>query len=76
MKFILTHGILYWAIPFTIFMILFELNDKGFNFNSDLLFSFLTGLPISSIIGILSAIYSYRMRDKKYYELKEKSLIE
>ena len=75
-KFILTQGILYWGLPMTTIMTLFKLNDNGFNLNKEVLFYFLIGLLVSSIIGILSAKHSFKIRDKKYFELKEKSLIE
>ena len=32
LKYLLTEGMLYWALPFSIFMILFELNDNRFVF--------------------------------------------
>lgn len=74
-KFILTHGILNFALPFSVFMIFFDLMDKGFILNLDFLYSFLILLSISSVIGALSALYTYKKMDKIYIKLKEESVL-
>lgn len=75
LKFILTRGILFWALPFTIGMAFFKLMDTRFNLSEDVLYSILIGLIIASVLGILLAAYTFKSRDKKYLELKEKSLV-
>ena len=73
LKYLLINGMLYFALPFSIFQILFELNDHHFVFS--MLTDFVLIFLISSVIGILSTLYKFKVIDKKYLELKNKSLI-
>lgn len=75
LKFVLTRGILFWALPLTIGMAIFKLIDKRFNWSEEILYSLLIGLVIASVLGVLEAVYTFKSRDKKYLELKEKSLV-
>jgi len=75
LKYLLTEGMLYWALPFSIFMILFELNDNRFVFSIKTLKDFIIIYSISSVLGILTALFSFKIIDKKYLELKKKSII-
>jgi len=56
-------------------MILFELNDTRFVFSMKILKDFIILYSISSILGILSALFSFKRNDKKYLELKNKSIL-
>jgi hypothetical protein len=75
LKYLLTEGMLYWALPFSIFMILFELSDNRFVFSIKILKDFITIYLISSVLGILTALFSFKNIDKKYLDLKKKSII-
>ena len=75
LKYLLIKGMLYWALPFSIFMILFELNDNRFAFSMKILKDFIILYLTSSILGILTALFSFKNIDKKYLELKNKSII-
>jgi hypothetical protein len=75
LKYLLIEGMLYWALPFSIFMILFELSDNRFTFSIKILKDFIILYSISSILGILTALFSFKRIDKKYLELKKKSII-
>lgn len=75
LKYLLIEGMLYWALPFSIFMILFELSDSRFTFSMKILKDFIILYSISSILGILTALFSFKRIDKKYLELKNKSII-
>jgi len=55
-KYLLIEGMLYWALPFSIFMILFELSDNRFTFSMKILKDFITLYSISSLLGILTAL--------------------
>jgi hypothetical protein len=75
LKYLLTEGMLYWALPFSIFMILFELSDNRFVFSIKILKDFIIIYSISSVLGILTALFSFKNIDKKYLDLKKKSII-
>ncbi|PIB27168.1 hypothetical protein BFP78_15820 [Gaetbulibacter sp. 5U11] len=75
LKYLLIEGMLYWALPFSIFMILFELSDNRFTFSIKILKDFIILYSISSILGILTALFSFKRIDKKYLELRKKSII-
>lgn len=75
LKYLLIEGMLYWALPFSIFMILFELSDNRFTFSMKILKDFIILYSISSILGILTALFSFKRIDKKYLELKNKLII-
>ncbi|WP_042244699.1 hypothetical protein [Jejuia pallidilutea] len=75
LKYLLIQGMLYWALPFSIFMILFELNDNQFVFSMKILKDFIILYSASSILGILLALFSFKNIDKKYLEFKNKSII-
>lgn len=74
-KYLLTEGMIYWALPFSIGMILFQLNDNQFIFSIKTLKDFIIIYSISSILGVLIALFSFKSIDKKYLELKKKSFI-
>jgi hypothetical protein len=73
-KYLLTEGMLYWALPFSIIMILFELSDNRFIFSIKILTDFIILYSISSVLGILTALFSFKNIDKKYLELKKKGI--
>ena len=75
LKYLLIEGMLYWALPFSIFMILFELSDNRFTFSMKILKDFIILYSISSILGIFTALFSFKRIDKKHLELKKKSII-
>lgn len=71
LKFILIRGILQFALPFTLIMTFFELIDRRFYFDKDLAKVFLTLLMLSIIVGIISAIITFKLRDRKYLQFKK-----
>lgn len=75
LKYLLTEGMLYYALPVSILMILFELNDNRFVFSIKILIDFITLYSIGSVLGVLMALFSFKQIDKKYLELKKKSII-
>lgn len=66
LKYILKESMLYWALPFSIVMILFELYDNGFAFSVKTLKSFIIVYLTSSILGIIPAIYAFKKNEKHY----------
>ena len=75
LKYLLIEGMLYWALPLSIIMILFELIDNRFTFSMEILKDFIVIYSISSILGVLTALFSFKIIEKKYLELKNKSTI-
>jgi len=75
LKYLLIEGMLYWALPFSIIMILFELIDNRFTFSMEILKDFIIIYSIYSILGVLTALFSFKIIEKKYLELKNKSII-
>jgi len=75
LKYLLTKGMLYWALPFSIIMMLFELSDNRFNVSIKTLMDFMIQYSISSVLGIAFALFSFKNIDKRYLDLKKKSII-
>ncbi len=75
LKYLLIEGMLYWALPFAIFMIFFELNDTGFTFSIEILKKFIIIYSIASVLGILTALFSFKRIDKNYLKFKNEPMI-
>lgn len=65
LQYILKNGLLYWALPFSILMILFDLIKVRFKFSQNLMIDFLVLFGIASAIEILGALYFYRAHEKQ-----------
>ncbi len=74
-KQIIKEGIFYWALPFSLFLTLFELNDHRFIMYEKIELDFILFFITSLILGVINAFLEHRTTDKKYLELKEKSII-
>lgn len=74
LKYLLTEGVIYWALPFSVLMILFELNDNRFIFSTEILIDFIIILLIASILGILTAFIRFKNIEKKYFEIEKKNI--
>lgn len=74
-KYLLINGLLYWALPFSLFLMMFELYDQQFIFSTSILIKFLSVFVITGVLGILKALLSFNTIDKSYLALKNKEEI-
>ncbi|MFN2262428.1 MAG: hypothetical protein ABR595_10230 [Psychroflexus sp.] len=64
------QGFLYWALPFTVFMLFFEFKEHQFRWFSGWEKSLILMFCINLVLGVLKAFWQFRVNDKRYRNLK------
>ncbi|MFG6687899.1 hypothetical protein ACGK9U_15055 [Mariniflexile sp. HNIBRBA6329] len=70
LKYLFKKAMLDYALPFSIFMTIFELIDSRFIFSYKILTDFLILFLIGSVLGTIVALISFRISEKKHIKFK------
>lgn len=74
-KYVLKEGLLFWALPFTVFMMMFKLIDNQFIVSLSIVKDGLLIYGMSSVLGIFWALYTFKKHDDLYLKLKRKHIL-
>lgn len=69
-RFILFEGIVTWAIPCTLIMLIFKLTDVQFNFNKIDFWSIFLFFASTVLVGCCWALLKFNNIDKKFKKIK------
>ncbi len=75
LQYFLVEGMLYWALPLSLLMIVFGLKDTQPIILNAVLKKFALIFVLASFSGILKAYLTFKVIDKKYVKFKTKTLI-
>lgn len=72
LKFILKNSALYYALPYTVIMSLFNLVDKRFLFSLEIATTALKCFIVAIIIGAFAEHFNFKHHEKVFHKLKQK----